>query len=160
MVSVIFSEMVWSGFCSTESAGLLAVLLDMFLVALVLIEQPFTFALAVFATVLAGHWGCSWRWLQALAFGAEVVPVGLGVVAAVTSVIIAPSVVVLIITVTVSFPVGAGASTWGISWGRGSSSWIICAVPTVDHELVDPTQDSGNFGVNAGVASLGTSNSE
>ena len=52
MVSVIFSEMVWSGFCSTESAGLLAVLLDMFLVALVLIEQPFTFALAVFATVL------------------------------------------------------------------------------------------------------------
>ena len=33
-------------------AGLLAVLLDMFFVALVLIEQPFTFALAVFATVL------------------------------------------------------------------------------------------------------------
>ena len=44
--------MVWSGFCSTESTGLLAVLLNMFLVALVLIEQPFTFALAVFATVL------------------------------------------------------------------------------------------------------------
>ena len=52
MVSVIFSEMVCSGFCSTKSAGLLAVLLDMLLVALVLIEQPFTFALAVFATVL------------------------------------------------------------------------------------------------------------
>ena len=52
MVSVIFLEIVCSGFCSTKSAGLLAVLLDMFLVALVLIEQPFTFALAVFATVL------------------------------------------------------------------------------------------------------------
>ena len=52
MVSVIFLEIVWSRFCSTKPACLLAVLLDMFLVALVLIEQPFTFALAVFATVL------------------------------------------------------------------------------------------------------------
>ena len=41
---------------------------------------------------------------------------GLGVVAAVTSVIIAPSVVVLIITVTVSFPVGANiCQAWSLT---------------------------------------------